>query len=471
MIILRYSDYEADTLESHISLLVDGPVFWGWWKKRHEVFPLELLERVASGAAVGEVRVGLIHRVDEEFAVGICVGVTYRPDGDEFPSPLKDRTPAYYRDEQCAAWFNFNAIHPVAQNEWIEEFGPVPSGDSTIFEARRARPADYPVPVISTAAKDGQSGILHISDLHFGSDHGYLRRIGPTNAPEPLAKKIAAGLSVRPACVVVSGDLTTRGEADGFLSARMFIETLTNLLDVHRNAVVVIPGNHDILIDDPTVTRDFRNEQAFRDLLQIFYGVPTELERVHDIRDTDGRHYIIGALNSSRPRHKKTMDYGYVGIDRSAPVFKTVRICADLARSATWTAIALHHHVLPGSHVEEPDHERPVSMTLDAGEIVSLAHSERVDAVLHGHQHIPFIGQVARVAEFTLDGATENNPVAPVTVLGAGSAGVTRPRIPDTVGLNTFSVYRPFDVASTTTVECFGYLEQRNVHQLWCLTI
>ena len=471
MIILRYSDYEADTLESHIAKLADGPVLWGWWKKQHEAFPHELLERVARRASEHQVRVGLLHRVDEKFAVGICSEIVYRKDGEEFASPNKGRTPMYYQEERCAAWFSFEAIHIVSEETWVDEFGPIPSGDSTIFEARRARPADYPVPVISATSQHGQSGILHISDLHFGSDHGYPLRAGPANPPVPLAEKIVSALPVRPACVVVSGDLTTRGESDGFLSARIFIEKITELLDMQRNAVVLIPGNHDILIDDPTVTRDFRNEQAFRDHLQIFYGAATELERVHDIRDASGRHYLIGALNSSRPRLKENMDYGYVGIDRSAPVFKTVRICADLARSATWTAVALHHHVLPGSHVEEPENKRPVSMTLDAGEIVSLAHAERIDAVLHGHQHLPFIGQVARVAEFTLDGATQNTPITPVTVFGAGSAGVQRPRIPDPVGFNTFSFYRPFDIPKATLVECFGYLEQRNVHRLWCLTV
>lgn len=471
MIILRYSDYEADTLESHIVRLADGPVLWGWWKKQHEEFPLALLQRVERRAADLDVRVGLVHRVDEKFAVGICEEIAYMPNGEEFPSPDKDRTPEYYREGRCAAWFKFKAIDIVSESDWINEFGPVPGGDSTIFEARRARPDEYPVPVLNATAKDGQSGILHISDLHFGSDHGYVRRDGPTNPPVPLADKIVAGLPVRPACVVVSGDLTTRGDSEGFLSARLFIERVTELLDLQREAVVLIPGNHDILIDDLTVTRDFKNEQAFRDQLHVFYGTATALERVHDIRDAGGRHYVIGALNSSRPRHKENMDYGYVGIDRSAPVFKTVRICADLARSATWTAVALHHHVLPGAHVEEPENKRPVSMTLDAGEIVSLAHTERIDAVLHGHQHLPFIGQVARVAEFTLDGATKNIPISPITVLGAGSAGVQRPRIPDSVGFNTFSFYRPFDVPAATLVECFGYLEQRNVHSLWSVTV
>ena len=471
MLILRYSNFETETLPPHMALASSGSVYWGWWKKAHEVFPRELLERFETTVGTTEVRIGLVARADEQYAVATCVGVAFRTDGESFPSPDEDRTPAYYRHQSCAAWFRFSFIEVTSPERWTDEFGSVPHGDQTLFEARRARPDSYPAPVIHADAKDGHLGVLHISDLHFGPDHGYGSPRGPVNKPESLATKIASSLPCAPACIVVSGDLTTRGDHGGFLSARKFLGELIQLLDVDKNTVVLVPGNHDILISDPELTRDFSNEQDFRDQLQVFYGHPTELERVHDIRAADGHHYVVGALNSSRPRHKQNMDYGYVGIDRSKPVFETARICADLARSPTWTVVALHHHVLPGPHVEEPEKDRPVSMTLDAGEIVSLAQTHRADALLHGHQHIPFVGKVSRVAEFTDDGATNRTPAPTVAVLGAGSAGVKRPRIPETVGVNTYSLYNPFAVEEGTLVECFGYLEQRNVHKLWSVTI
>jgi len=471
MLILRYSNFETDTLTPHMALASSGPVYWGWWKKTHEVFPREVLDRFKAATAEREVRIGLVARADKQYAIATCVGVEFRTDGESFPSPQEDRTPAYYRHEPCPAWFAFSSIRLASTKNWIDEFGPVPDGDQTLFEARRRRPDSYPAPVIYANAKDGQVGVLHISDLHFGPDHGYRNHSGPVNTPESLAAKIATSLSPSPACIVVSGDLTTRGDHAGFLSARTFLRELIRLLDVDKNAVVLLPGNHDILINDPELTRDYSNEQDFRDQLEVFYGQPTELERVHDIRDVDGQHYVVGALNSSRPRSKQTMDYGYVGVDRSVPVFETAQVCANLARSPAWTAVALHHHVLPGPHVEEPESERPVSLTLDAGEIVSLAQKYGADALLHGHQHIPFVGKVARVAEFTLDGATDRTPAPDVAVLGAGSAGVKRPRIPETVGVNTYSLYNPFAIDDGTLVECFGYLQQRNVHKLWSVTV
>jgi 3',5'-cyclic AMP phosphodiesterase CpdA len=471
MLILRYSNFETDTLAAHrAALKSNGSVYWGWWKKDHEEFPTELLRRL-SDRAVGEtIRIGLVARADAEYAVATCSEVTFSDDGELIATPQESTTPDYYAAEKCAAWFRFDEIDDVPLEKWTSEFGPVPTGDPTLFESIRGRPDEYPTPVVSVAAKAGQYGVLHISDLHFGDDHGFGTHVGPTVGPRKLAEIIAEGLPSPPACVVVSGDLTTKSGPDGFLSARAFLEELVRLLDVDRDAVVLVPGNHDILIEDPELTRDYKNEQQFRDLLQLFYERSTELERVHDIRDESGRHYVVGTLNSSRPRHRETMDYGYVGNDRSAPVFQTVRMCADLARSDVWVAVVLHHHLLPGPLVEEPETGRPVSMTLDAGEIVSLAQTHGADALLHGHQHIPFIGTVSRVAEFTADGATDRSPAPAVTILGAGSAGVSRGRIPDSVGLNTYSVYQPFETAGTV-VECFGFLEKRNVHSLWRLTI
>lgn len=470
MLILRYSNFETDTLQEHIAHLGSNGVMWGWWKKAHEAFPEDLLSLAAGRASQGALRIGLVSRADEQYAVATCTQLYFREDGRSVSTPDPDATPPYYRNEPCAAWFRFLSIVFVSSEEWVLEFGPVPTSDPTLFEARRARPTQYPTPVIAAQAKPGQHGVLHLSDLHFGGDHGYRNNGGPTLPPQSLAEKIAANPRFKPACLVVSGDLTTGGQHSGLLEARMFLDKLVALLNLDRDAVVVVPGNHDILLDDFELTRDYRNEQDFRDQLHVFYERSTELERVHDIRDSWGRHYVIGTVNSSRPRHKETLDYGYVGIDRSAPVFETVHICAELAREAAWTAVVLHHHVLPGPLVEEPEAKRPVSMTLDAGELVSLAQRWGVQALLHGHQHLPFVGTVARLAEFTADGATDLTPASNVAVLGAGSAGVSRDRIPDAVGVNTYSFYTPFG-SDGTLVECFGYLEKRNVHRLWKISV
>ncbi|WP_353953753.1 metallophosphoesterase [Knoellia sp. S7-12] len=318
---------------------------------------------------------------------------------------------------------------------------------------------------------EGCEGVLHISDLHFGTDHGYSRRPqDSTYFRRNLLEKVTESLPCRPACVVVSGDLTTKGQGDGLRSARLFLEELAERLGLPKHCIVIAPGNHDILIDDPELTRDFSNELPFRELLALFYGEKVDIERVHDLRDPHGRHYIIGVLNSSRPRHRTNMDYGYVGRDRSAPVFRSMSALAQRPRQAAWVAVTLHHHVLPGQHVEIPEEERPVSLCLDAGELLTLAQESGVSTILHGHQHLPFAASVTRLAEYTSAGVVRPKRSA-IHVLASGSSGVEAGRIPGEIGLNTFSIYRPFNAKGRVKVACYAYRDVRDVERVWELTL
>ncbi len=71
--------------------------------------------------------------------------------------------------------------------------------------------------------------ILHVSDVHFGSDHARAR-----------AKTLIAVIeTIHPDVVVVSGDLTQRARSAQFGEARAFLDEI-------RVPRVVVPGNHDV---------------------------------------------------------------------------------------------------------------------------------------------------------------------------------------------------------------------------------
>ena len=70
--------------------------------------------------------------------------------------------------------------------------------------------------------------IDHLSDLHFGRED-----------PRVVDALIAAVSAIRPAVVVVSGDLTQRARRRQFRRAARFLEALPF-------ARVVVPGNHDV---------------------------------------------------------------------------------------------------------------------------------------------------------------------------------------------------------------------------------
>lgn len=470
MIILRFSDFETDTITEHEDIIADrGQVWWGWWKKRHEPKRVELLTTVQEAIRRAPVRIALIDRVDRRYFAAVCDALEFVEER-AISAPDPDLVPAYYRNRQFPAWFRISSIEPLTEAVWEREFGLAPSGDETIYETQRPKPV-IDSQLIDCSVPKGHAGVLHLSDLHFGSDHGFKNGPSPDYFQISLLDRIVGSLASPPACVVVSGDLTTRAEDAGLRAARVFLEQLAEKLSIPRDAIVLVPGNHDIPIDDPELTRDYANELAFRETLQLFYGEHRELERIHDIRDAEGRHLIIGVLNSSRPRHRENMDYGYVGRDRSGPLFASMKAVAARPRRPVWSAVALHHHLVPAQLVEIPedDHKRPISLCLDAGELVSLAQTNGVQTLLHGHQHLPFVASISRIAEFSADGAT-HPPRRNVHVLASGSTGVKRERIPGELGLNTFSLYRPFDRRGTKATT-FAFSDSRNVHEVWTMSL
>lgn len=73
------------------------------------------------------------------------------------------------------------------------------------------------------------NGLLHISDLHFG-----------TERPEALTALRALAQRLAPEAIAVSGDITQRARAAQFAAARAFFESLP------AAALLIVPGNHDI---------------------------------------------------------------------------------------------------------------------------------------------------------------------------------------------------------------------------------
>lgn len=432
MIVLRFSNYEhADTVEAHDSIVASlGSTWWGWWKKRHEPWPGESSLEVLRNDGV----VGLVERQSESFYRAECIAVAHR-EGQLMGSPEPNYTPEYYRDAQFPLWLQLKNIHPLTEAEWTSQFGAMPVGDETFFMSGQ----DAGVQVLAARSPANRTGLLHISDLHFGTDFGFTGTQTGLSGVQHLANCIAEALPSSPAAIVVSGDLTTRSEPAGFMSARVFLDLLCTKFGLDRKCVVIAPGNHDILIDDDA-PRDFSNEQGFRDFADLFYGQTVDLERVHTVFSPGGADYAFGVVNSSRPRTKATMDYGYVGRDRSEPVIRTLSEVA--ARSGAQSFLVLHHHVQPAPHLESLGQNRPVSLTLDAGELVSMSAAYGLRGILHGHQHLPFVGSAARLAEYGPEGPTANpGSSGSVLTIGAGSLGASVGRLGNELRENSFFYY------------------------------
>ena len=451
--VLRFRDFETKTVEVHRQIINQtGAVWWAWWKKESEDGKLEVLEELARACPLD---VGLVNRLTDTRFVARCTRVAYSVDGTPLSTPEPARTPVYYRQDSFPAWFLFSSVESVRSDDWDRRFGGVPVGEPTLFliptnSADQARalltekPTRKPISIRSPV-------ILHLSDLHFGSDYGFpLRRREVPTLQQTLDETIGQGLvrmgSPPIGLLIISGDITTRGEGNGFLEAQSFLSSLLPRLHLSSDQVVIVPGNHDILLDDRQLTRNYSSEQPFRNFLNLVYGSnELELNRLHWFSSPE-KDIIILALNSIRPRAETTMEYGYIGRDLYGPlVDEAGRLNSEIQSKQGIPPISmavLHDHVLPTPLVEDPDPQarRPISLTLDAGQLIEDLQRANVGMILHAHQHVPFVGSTSRGCRNQNGDWTMAHPVY---VIGGGSCSVKVDRLWNQMRNNSLGVYVP----------------------------
>jgi predicted MPP superfamily phosphohydrolase len=452
---MRYSNAEAPTLPLHETVLASGGhVWWGWWKKDTEPFPLELLQYIGATATANDpLRVGLVNRKDGEYYAADCIGLAFQDTGLADSCPEPTLCPDYYRADPLPAWFKFNRFDRLNSERFSLEFGAAPQLDPTLYDVVRVgseftirpKPAWTMEPVETKGSR-----ILHLTDLHFGEYHGYAetdsggaagQRSLATILREDLSRLGGPPIGV----VVVSGDLVCKGQANDYSPAKDFLDAIIEVLGLSREHVVLVPGNHDIWLKDvENPTRDYSHEKPYREFLEAFYRRDIQdLEWIQRF-SADGWDLTFLTLNSSRLRTNATKEYGYVGLHRYETMLKfvgdTLGHVPQQAQRQLVTGV-VHHHLLPVPLVSVQEPLRPVSLTLDAGEILQRFQDAGVRLAIHGHQHVPFVSTSARMS-----GKRNGNDWAArphVCVVGGGSAGVAMAHLHPEAPYNTFGLYDP----------------------------
>jgi hypothetical protein len=198
----------------------------------------------------------------------------------------------------------------------------------------------------------------------------------------------------------VSGDFVTKGDANAYPTASKFLRDLLDRLQLDDRHCILVPGNHDLWmlnVDHPT--RDYHHEAAYRMFLGEFHCEEIQdLERITRFRFPNKTDLVFIALKSARIRSEKLKEYGYVSRHRYDNLLRYLQrsLEADTSIRKILLFAVLHHHVIPVTRVDIPDGVRPVGLTLDAGELIQEFCESHVGYVLHGHQHIPFVGSVSR---------------------------------------------------------------------------
>jgi len=265
-----------------------------------------------------------------------------------------------------------------------------------------------------------------------------------------LSEFVATAPDVSVAAIVASGDFISKGDANHFAAAEAFIKELAAACGLDLGHVLVVPGNHDIWLQDvQSFAPGSSVENPYRMFLRSLYGADiTEFDRLTAVLTSDDWTLTLLGLNSARARTAALKEYGYVGHDRYGPWLDRLSQANDglqaqeLIREHRLNIAVLHHHLVPAGLVARPSQPRPVSLTLDAGALVADLQDAAVHIALHGHQHLPLIATTGRVRR-TRTGWC--GPEHPLIVLGSGSTGADVNHLAPEELNNTFSLYTPLD--------------------------
>jgi 3',5'-cyclic-AMP phosphodiesterase len=193
--------------------------------------------------------------------------------------------------------------------------------------------------------------IVQISDIHVGS--GLFR-------PELLDAAIEETNALEPDLVVIAGDLTMEGYRWEFEEAKGYLDRL------ECENVVVVPGNHDA------------KNVGYRHF-EEFFGLR---EGAVTVNVPEGEAKIV-ALDSTKP----DLDEGEIGREHYAWIDSEFR---------NWDRgpkiVIVHHHILA-----VPGTGRDVNNLRDAGDVMAIFRELKVDMVLSGHRHVPYVWSISGV--------------------------------------------------------------------------
>lgn len=269
--------------------------------------------------------------------------------------------------------------------------------------------------------------LLHFSDLHFGETHYFSKlpsaqdSIPHEDKPsiEKFVGKTIEREQLKPSLIVISGDLTQRGNSTEFNLAKTAISSILNSATENGSNpdLVLIPGNHDVnwalQEGDPDAGMAFQPYINFRNAL-ITHGridVPINPERLYEVRkfESGGVKVIVAAFNSA-VLIKKGDDRGYIGTTQLDNALQEV---ARLDSLNQCLRIAVFHHHLVPVHSGEAT-IRAEALLTDAPLVKQKLYKAKFIMALHGHRHQGH-------EEMVSDG--ENSLV----VIGCGSSSVVIP--------------------------------------------
>jgi 3',5'-cyclic AMP phosphodiesterase CpdA len=182
--------------------------------------------------------------------------------------------------------------------------------------------------------------IVQLSDIHVGSQF-----------QETIFEKVISEVNaLKPDAVIVTGDLTNEGLPKEYQKAKKLLSRLST------KKLIAISGNHD-----------------YRNTGYLLFKKHFPFETVNEL-DND---VVVVTIGTARPDR----DEGEVGYRQNLWLERTMKKYENKVK-----ILAMHHHL-----VGVPDTGSARVEVIDAGDVLRTILSTRVNLVICGHKHRPWI--------------------------------------------------------------------------------
>lgn len=496
VLVLRFRDLvtpDGDTIRLHRNIIDSkGSVWWGWWSKPGELPVKFVFNKIRRNN--GEGKIYLFDSGQKRLYKVVCNGIKFNhPDDGDGKIPASDldgETPDYYKERSYWMWFRLTAINDAEPAEiekvlsyvTVEDFFEDGQGDKfevfdkkvvdSMFELQHqnrtiwflrdredddreheiilidpevTRPEVFKRSYVGTP----YNRFLWLTDIHFADFHVFSEESSPMAGSNSRTLESAIDSVINKdtggdlAGILVSGDVTSRGEKAGFEKGLELIRTLMATHDLIPQRVLVCPGNHDMgWGDDVEPGEPVRRESRtnWDDFYLSLFKVRPVQELVSGGRFlVDGSRSVeIVALNTSTLQQgREFAGHGFVSeqqFDKIKEEYGWLLPNDNLVEKGhrPFRIVMMHHSYSPTNY-QDYITDRRYGAILDGDKLLRWLTVNRVDLVLHGHQHANFAAKISRAmqrrdgGDVSFDKLSEDAEWHDIYFVGQGSAGATNP--------------------------------------------
>lgn len=307
-IMLRFRDETNPVISAHNAVFdAEGRAFWGLWLKSFE-------DKAAIADKLKGVEGQSIYIANTASkakpSIYICdvKRVVLKP-----RAVKRSLVPKYYRAkiDEVPIWFELaSKINEIDADLSLGELLGVPTIYFLTYDANGKIIYDAPQREYRFDTGTDASFVLHLSDIHLGEDHAFRYPIQGEKVDTSSARTLSevlvedltqSGALGRIGCVVISGDIVTKGRwsekmeisgqsFSGLDLARLFLDDLSKRIGVPGNLFFMVPGNHDIVRElrgNPEAVQDvllhYDHEKGFRTLREEF----CQIYKLSPLNETD----------------------------------------------------------------------------------------------------------------------------------------------------------------------------------------